>query len=279
MALNLDCVGKEFGPYTVAYDDRDVMLYALSIGAGPDELKYCYEGAEGFSVFPGFAVVPGTRALFDAVATLEADLTRLLHGEQGVRWFAPIPTSGEILTRWKVAAIYDKGKGALAVVQASSTDGHGQPLFENVFSLYIRGEGGFGGPRGPESKPLEPPTDRAPDFRVEETTLPVQSLLYRLNGDRNPLHASPEFAAVAGFERPILHGLCTFGFGLRALVKAGLDNDPLRLKAVSARFAGVVYPGDTIVTEGFRTAAGRVLMRVTTGRGTLAITNFEAEVA
>jgi acyl dehydratase len=278
MPLNLDSVGKSFGPYAVEYGDRDVILYAISIGAGyvPEDLKYVFEGADGFRAFPTFAVVPGTRALFDAVAVLDADLTKLLHGEQAVRWFAPIPTSGTLLTTWQVEGVYDKGKGALAVVKGTSTDAAGKPLFENVFSLFIRGAGGFGGSRGPEVVRAEPPSDRAPDFRVEHQTAPRQALLYRLNGDRNPLHASPEFAVASGFERPILHGLCSFGFGVRAFVDAALDRDCSRLKEVSARFTGVVFPGDTLVTEGWRIAPDRIVARVTTGRGTPAISNFEA---
>lgn len=277
MALNFECKGKVFGPYDFEYTDRDVILYALGVGAGADELSFLFEGDPDFQVLPTFAVVPGTRALFDAVGELQADLRRLLHGEQAIRWYAPIPTSGVLKTTWHVTDIFDKGKGALAVVKADTVDASGNLLFENIFSLFIRGEGGFGGERGPETPKIEPP-DRAPDFRVEQMTLPQQALLYRLNGDRNPLHASPEFAVIAGFERPILHGLCTLGFAMRALINARLDRDTTRLRAISCRFSGVVYPGDRIITEGWAMESGRYILRVNTDRGVTAISNFEALV-
>jgi acyl dehydratase len=278
MALDLSCVGRTSGPYTNVHEDRDVLHYALSVGAGTGDLRWAFEGHPRFAVLPGFAVIPATGALFEAVRALGADLRRLLHGEQEIRWFAPIPPQGRLVTTWDVPAVYDKGKGALAVVRARTADEGGTPLFENLISLYIRGEGGFGGDRGPEAWTADPP-DRAPDFRADDATLPTQALLYRLNGDRNFLHADPEFAKAAGFERPILHGLCTLGFALRTLVDRGLGGDPARLKAVRARFAGVVYPGDRIVTEGWQAGDGRVVLRVTTGRGTPAIVPLVAEVA
>jgi acyl dehydratase len=279
MALNLACVGKTFGPYEYEYTDRDVILYALGVGATRDELPYLFEGDAGFRVVPSFAVIPANRALFDAIGELRADLTKLLHGEQSVKWLAPIPTSGVVRTTWCVTDVFDKGKGALAVVRAGTVDSDGKPLFENVFSLFIRGEGGFGGSRGPDAPKVEPPAGAPPDLRVEEATGPGQALVYRLSGDRNPLHASPEFATASGFERPILHGLCTFGYAIRALVRDGLGGDPARLKAVSARFTGVVYPGDRVTTEVWTVGPGRRVLRVTTDRGVTAISNFEAVVA
>lgn len=262
MALNRSCVGKSFGPYPFEYEDRDVILYALGVGATHDESRYVFEGAEGFCTLPTFAVVPCTQVLFEAVAVLDADLTRLLHGEQAIRWFAPIPTSGTLNTRFEVTGVYDKGKGALAVIRATSADEQGRDLFENVVSLFLRGEGGFGGDPGPKAPRYDPPEGREPDVRVEQRTLRRQALLYRLSGDRNPLHASPEFAAAAGFERPILHGLCTLGFAARHFVNAALDGDVTRLKALTARFSAVVYPGDTLRTEAWRDEGGRYVARV-----------------
>ena len=162
------------------------------------------------------------------------------------------------------------------MVEAKTTDGNGKPLFDNVISLFIRGAGGFGGDKGPEAPRFELP-DRPADFRVEQATLPFQSLLYRLSGDFNALHASPAFAKRAGFEKPILHGLASLGFATRALVNGGLGGDGARLKSLSARFTGVVYPGDRITTEGWN-GEGQILARVTTDRGVTAISNFVAQV-
>ncbi len=276
MPLNLACVGRTSAPYLFAYEAKDLILYALGVGATERDLSSVFEGDPKFAAVPSFAVIPATRALFDAVRELDADLTKLLHGEQGIRWFAPIPTSGVLSTTWEVTNVFDKGKGALAVVVARTADADGRPLFDNTFSLFVRGAGGFGGDRGPEQARIDPPADRAPDFRVEQATLPWQALLYRLSGDRNFLHVSPTFATAAGFERPILHGLCSFGFAIRALVQEGLGGDAGRLGSVSARFTGIVYPGDRIVTEGWKTGEGLHVLRVTTDRGTAAISGFQA---
>lgn len=275
MALNLARVGLAHDPYPFEYDSRRLILYALGIGAGEGELQWTYEGDERFQAFPTFAVIPSMQALFDAVEELGADLTKLLHGEQGIRWHAPIPKAGNLLTSWKVTNVFDKGKGALAVVEARTSDAAGKPLFDNVISLFIRGEGGFGGDKGPEAPRFELP-DRPADFRFEQATLPFQSLLYRLSGDYNRLHAEPAFARASGFEKPILHGLATLGFAARALVLGALGGDGARLKALSARFTGVVYPGDRLATEGWR-EGDKLLLRVTTDRGVTAISNFVAE--
>lgn len=282
MGLNLSCVGKSFGPYPFSYCDKDVILYALGVGATHEELQYLYEGSQGFCAVPSFAVIPATQALFEAVAVLEADLTRLLHGEQAIRWFAPIPTSGTVQTRFQVTGVYDKGKGALAVIRAVSADETGRDLFENIISLFIRGEGGFGGDPGPKPQKYEPPEDRKPDFIAEQSTQKTQALLYRLSGDRNPLHASPDFAKAAGFERPILHGLCTLGFATRHFVAEVLKGHCERLRSLSARFSAVVYPGDTLRSEFWHVAGSQYVGRVSrlTPEGPQPVlTNFSLETA
>ena len=278
MALDLSCVGKRSAPSRFEYGPDRVILYALGVGAGVADLKFAYEGAAGFAALPTFAVVPATGLLFEAVAALKADLTRLLHGEQAVRWHAPVPAEGVIVSTWEITHVFDKGKGALAVLEVRSVDGAGRPLFDNTISLYIRGEGGFGGERGQDRPRADPPA-RDPDFAIEQPTSPAQALLYRLSGDKNRLHAEPAFAAAAGFERPILHGLCTFGFAGRALLDGALGGDPSRLKALSARFSGVVYPGDTLRTEGWDLGGGRWALRTSTSRGVVALSGFEAETA
>ncbi|NOZ00516.1 MAG: hypothetical protein GXP54_01330 [Deltaproteobacteria bacterium] len=277
MSLNLDVIGVRHDPYPFEIQDRDVILYALGIGADERELRFLFEGDGRFSTFPTYAVIPPTRGLFEAIVEMKADLMKLVHGEQAIRWFAPIPTSGTVMTSWEVTDIYDKGSGALAVVTATTEDSKGNPIFENVCSMFIKGEGGFGGDKGPDSPPRQPPADRAPDFHIEQPTLGRQALIYRLNGDRNPLHASPDFARMAGFEKPILHGLCTLGFAARALLNGALEGEPGRLKALSARFSAVVYPGDTIITKGWHTGNGKYALDVSTDRTSGVITNFTAE--
>jgi acyl dehydratase len=191
----------------------------------------------------------------------------------------PIPANARLATVSEVKAIYDKGKGALVVVEARTRDESDAPVFDNVFNIFVRGEGGFGGERGPEAPKLEPPAGVAPDFEISEATTPEQALLYRLSGDYNPLHADPAMAKLGGFDRPILHGLCTFGFAGRALLRGACGGDPARLRSFGARFAGVVFPGDTLTTRGWRLGDGRILVAVTTQEGKAVLTHAVAEVA
>lgn len=279
MPLKLELVGQPLGTHTHAYEERDVMLYALSIGAGPDELTYVYEG-RGPKVFPTFAVVPSLQPMLDAVLKLDVNLMTLLHGEQEVTWHAPIPPRGEITTEARVEHVWDKGKGAVIVVHSTTTNAkNGKLLFENRSSLFCRGQGGFGGDPGPKAPNYAPPEGVPPTFRDEAPTRPDQALLYRLNGDRNPLHADPAFAEMAGFPQPILHGLCTFGFLARAVVRHVAGGDPARLKRFGGRFTDVVFPGDTLVSEGWEQEGSRYHLRVQTARGTTVISNAFAELA
>jgi acyl dehydratase len=173
----------------------------------------------------------------------------LVHGEQAITLHRPIPVQGEVSTVGQITGIYDKGKGAVVEVRSVSTDvSSGEPLFTNVMSAFIRGEGGWGGDRGP-SGPKNVPPDRAPDREVTYQTRIDQALLYRLSGDRNPLHSDPAFAAMGGFDRPILHGLCTYGFTGRALLHALCDGDPARLTAMEGRFTSPVLPGEALTVR------------------------------
>lgn len=278
MPLKLDLVGQPLGTHTHPYDERDVMLYALSIGAGPEELDHVYEG-RGPKVFPTFAVVPSLQPMLDAVLKLDVNLLTLLHGEQEVTWHAPIPPSGALTTEARVEHVWDKGKGAVIVIHSTTTHAKkGTLLFENRSSLFCRGQGGFGGDPGPKAPSYGPPDGAAPTFRVEAPTRPDQALLYRLNGDRNPLHADPAFATSAGFPQPILHGLCTFGFLARAVVRAAAGGDARRLRRYGVRFTDVVFPGDVVVSEGWDVGEGRYHLRAQTGRGTTVISNAFAEL-
>lgn len=278
MAINLSLVGKKSEPQEFEYAEKDAVLYALGIGAQPDELDYLFEMAPEFKVMPTFAVVPSFIALLGVASDIGANPMMILHGEQKVVLHKPIPPAAKLSTVSEVTGLYDKGKGALVVVQAKTYLPGNEPLFDNVFSIFCRGEGGFGGERGPEALKADPPTGKKPDFRVEQPTLPVQALLYRLSGDRNPLHASPQFAAMGGFTRPILHGLCTYGFAGRAVLNAVCGGKPERFKSFAARFSSVIYPGDKIITEGWKESEGRYIVRATNQDGTVVLSNAIAEV-
>jgi acyl dehydratase len=261
MPVNLGAVGKKLESSTFEYSEKDVILYALGVGCGSDALQFVYE--QDLKVLPTFAVVPAFPALFAMGSAMQVNPMMVLHGEQRIELHGPIPTSGKLTTTPTVKAIYDKGKGALVVTETETVDSKGKLLFKNVFGAFARGEGGFGGDRGP-SGPRNVPPERKPDRVVEMKTLPQQALLYRLSGDMNPLHADPGFAKMGGFDTPILHGLCTFGHVGRAVLQSYCDNDPGRLKDFEVRFAGVVYPGETIVTEMWEEKPGRIIVQART---------------
>ncbi|WP_328678469.1 MaoC/PaaZ C-terminal domain-containing protein [Streptomyces sp. NBC_00322] len=233
----------------IRWDRKDVLLYHLGLGAGvpatdPAELRYTLESK--LHVLPSFATVAGAR--LGVVAGLgspglDIDLTSVLHGGQTIRLYRPIPVEGKAVSTSRVAAVYDKGKAAVLVLRTDAADDDG-PLWTSDSQIFVRGEGGFGGERGPSVR-LEQP-EREPDKTVERSIREDQALLYRLSGDFNPLHADPEFAALAGFDRPILHGLCTYGMTLKAVVDTVLGGDVGRVRSYTTRFAGVVFPGETL---------------------------------
>src|SRR5438094_6902832 len=231
MPVDLKAVGKKLGAVTHTYTERDVMLYALGVGCGTDDLQFTYE--RDLRVLPTFAVIPSFPAMLNLGGAMDVNPAMVLHGEQRIELHAEIPTSGTITTTPMVKAIYDKGKGALVVVETESVDQKGRLLFRNTSGIFARGEGGFGGERGP-SGPRNTPPDRPPDKSIAMKTLPQQALLYRLSGDMNPLHADPDFAKLGGYDRPILHGLCTFGHAGRAVLKAYCRDDPAELYVESS---------------------------------------------
>lgn len=275
--------GAELPALEFEYDHKTVILYALGVGAGAeaDDLKFCYENAPGLFALPTFGVVPPFPALMSifGVEGLEINPMMILHGEQYLEIRKqPAAAGGKLTTRPKVASIYDKGKMALIELEAETVDEAGDVVYFNRFGVLVRGEGGFGGEKAPMTG-MEPP-DRAPDKVIEDKTLVQQALLYRLSGDPNPLHADPNFASMAGFEKPILHGLCSFGFACRAVLKAYCDNDPEKFKSVQVRFSRPVFPGETIVTEMWDGPDGKVLFQARTAErpDNVAISNAVVEL-
>jgi acyl dehydratase len=249
-------LAAKFEPTTSSYGVDDVILYHLGIGAGvpqtdANELEYTYE--KNLKVLPSFGVVPVFSSMGSSLFNLEGlkfNPAMLLHGEQDIEIHRPLPTAAELESQVRIAGIYDKGKAALVVLEVATKEQGGDPLFTNRFSLFLRGEGGFGGESGPKAGNKAP--DRAPDVEVETKTLPQQALLYRLSGDKNPLHADPEFAKMGGFDTPILHGLCSFGIVCKAAVDQALGGDVTKVARYQARFAGVFFPGETMVTSVWR---------------------------
>ena len=269
-------LGAAIAGRTFSWDPDRVILYHLGIGAGnpptdPNELAYTYE--KNLKVLPSFGVIPafGSLAGLGSIPGLQFNPALLLHGEQDLEIRAPIPTSATTETTGKVANIYDKGRAALVVLETETRDGNGNLLFVNRFSLFLRGEGGFGGERGPEAG--NHPPQREPDLVAESPTLPQQALLYRLSGDKNPLHADPEFAKMAGFDRPILHGLCSYGVVCKAVVDKALGGDTSKVARYQARFSGVVFPGETIVTSMWREGDQIIIDAKTKERGSPVISN------
>jgi len=271
MALKMDQVGKPLEPLTYTYTQRDAILYNLGIGA--TDMKYVYESAPGgLKLLPTFAVVPTLPLLGASVQKMGANLMTLLHGEQTIVIKKPeLPTAATVISEGKVTDVYDKGKGALFLLKTTTKTKEGEELFDNVFSLFCRGEGGFGGPKGPEVGNEAP--QRPPDFVHEETTLPIQALIYRLSGDINPLHIDPNFAKLGGFPKPILHGLCSYGYVARAVLIKCCNDDPTKLKEYFARFRGVVYPGDKLVISIWNVEKGKVVIETKTGDGRVVIAN------
>jgi 3-hydroxyacyl-CoA dehydrogenase/3a,7a,12a-trihydroxy-5b-cholest-24-enoyl-CoA hydratase len=268
-----EALGYEMPPVESHFDERDLSLYALGVGAARDpldtrELSYVYEmSGDGFKMVPTFAVAPALKAMFDLAKEgkqapgLHYGFDRVLHGEQYTELRAPWPTHGKLVHKIKIKDIFDKGKNALVVTAITTSDGDGNELAYNELTTFVRGAGGWGGERGPSSDVNTAP-ERAPDAVVEEKTSPNQALLYRLSGDWNPLHADPSFAKNFGFDRPILHGLCSFGFAARHVIAKFCPNgDPRFFKSIKVRFADTVFPGETLVTEMWKDGDQKVVFR------------------
>lgn len=263
MPIDPTAVGATSGPFEWGWDATDCMLYALAVGAGTDDLAFSTEHGDGAGqkVLPTFATLGGPRRPPPEVVG-SYDPAMLVHGEHAVELAGPLPLRVTVSTTATIVGIWDKGSGALVVTESRSVDAEtGEWRFTNRAGAFIRGEGGWGGPRGPApavqaSRVRAPPGGipdgghgRAADFVVSYQTAPGQALLYRLCGDRNPIHSDPAYARKAGFERPILHGLCTWGFTGRALLHILCDSDPSRLASMEGRFAAPVHPGDLLIVS------------------------------
>ena len=279
MALNLDIVGQKLETEPMVYTRDDVILYALGIGAGIDDLDFIYE--KNLKVYPTFAVLPFVPAVMGIfLEKCGFNLQHVLHGEHKIIMKRPIPVKGELLSTLICDGIYDKGKtGALAAVTIETKDKDGNVLFENKATLLDRSAGNFDGDRGPETVKIKPPENTAPDFSVTYATTLNQAAIYRLSGDKNPLHVDPAFAKKAGFERPILHGLCSFGHAGRAVLACVCGNDPARLKSFSARFMNVVYPGESLTVNGWKRDDGAYIVQVENQDGKPVLGNGLAEIA
>jgi acyl dehydratase len=283
MALKTDLIGRKTDPVLFRYGWKDAVLYALGVGAKEAELDFLLD-TRGPRVLPTFAVVPSFTSLIQITGDVGANPAMVVHGEQKIVLHRRLPPEATVATVSEAKAMYDKGpgKGTVIVVECRTTiaDGPdaGAALFDNVSSVFVRGEGGWGGERGPETAKIEPPA-RPPDFEVVESTTREQALLYRLCGDYNPLHADPGFARAGGFDRPILHGLCTYGFAGRAILRGALGGDETRLKSFAARFAGVVFPGDTLITRGWDRGDGSWVVTTSTAEGRVVLSNAVAVVA
>jgi acyl dehydratase len=246
MPIDPKAVGAQGMPSERSWTFKDALLYALGVGAGVDELRFSTEKNQ--LVLPTFGVIVGMGGIpFDKLGTF--NFAMLVHGEQAVEVLGPIPPNGKLVNQGRVAAIYDKGKGAVVVMECESRDPETKEVrIRNRMSAFIRGEGGFGGDRGPSGDANKVP-ERKPDHELSYDTRPDQALIYRLSGDMNPLHSDPELARSVGFPKPILHGLCTYGFTGRALLHGLCGSDPARFRSMEGRFSKPVFPGDTLTVR------------------------------
>jgi acyl dehydratase len=258
-------IGAELGTTEFSWTESDVLLYHLAIGA--TDLSYTLEGP-ALQVLPSFGVVAPTFHMTDPppldLPGCDINLAQVVHGSQSISVEAPLPTSGAASVTTRISEIWDKGRAAVIWQEGVATAPSGERLWTTRSSIFVRGEGGWGGDRG-SATPVELP-DRDPDVDTTYDVLPQQALLYRLCGDRNPLHADPDFAKSAGFPAPILHGLCSYGIVLRTLTDTLLDGDAARVGGFGVKFAGVVYPGETIRVRGW-CEDGRILAAASVAGG------------
>lgn len=263
MPINHDVVGAEGAPVVHSWTSKDALLYAVGVGAGIDELAFTTENSHDVPqrVLPTMAAVIGAGVSGAISAIGSFDFAMLVHGEQSFVQHREIPVEGSLTATGKIVGIYDKGSGAVVAVEGECVDNAtGETLLTVGSAIFIRGEGGWGGDRGPSGDRNAAP-DRAADASVSYRVRPDQALTYRLSGDRNPLHSDPWFASLAGFDRPILHGLCTYGFTGRALLHTMCESDPAKFRSMEGRFASPVFPGEELTIEMWNEGAGECIFQ------------------
>jgi acyl dehydratase len=273
-ALSSDLVGLKGDPIEYSWNSKDAMLYACGVGARPyEENDFLYEG-KGPKVLPTFSVIGGMAGM-GVMGQIEGiNMALVLHGSESITLHRELPPDAKVTLQGQVKEIWDKGSAAVIGIETTATDANG-PLFSATASIFARGSGGFGGDRGPSTKGVNAPPERAPDHVIEDETRPEQAAVYRLSGDRNPLHIDPDFAKMGGFDTPILHGLCTYGFVGRAILHALCDRDPARFVSFDARFTDVVYPGDWIVTK-LWVDGNEAIVQAETQRGNVVVSGAKA---
>jgi len=272
MSLNLESVGKTWGPYDFTYSDRDLIIYALGIGFTKKNLEYVYEGAKDFKAFPTYGVILPSNAGAEAFLSTQANFAMVVHGEQGLQIHNPLPRKGTVQTTTTLEGVYDKGSGALIVMRFDTREKGGAPVCTNWVSAFVRGSGGFGGPAQPK-KEVPPIPPKNPDFILDAQTDVNQAALYRMSGDLNPLHIDPAIAKMVGFQEPILHGLCTYGVVCRGFVQEVLKGDSGKLKSYSARFSTPVIPGEKLQVKVWQANPNLYLLEVFNGKGDAVIRN------
>ncbi len=262
MVIDPESLGYETPFIEFTYTWRDAVIYALGVGASADEeLDYLYEG-RGPKVFPTFSTIP-TFAAFDAlVDRVGCDRRSMVHHSQETNVFKPLRPDARLRVKGRVAGLYDLKRMAMSVFSIDAYDEDDDLIIRGEVTLLLRNDGGFGGARPPKTKRVILP-ERAPDFEIRDSIAPTQALLYRLSGDYNPLHADPKFAADAGFTRPILHGLCTYGYAGRAVIRGACGGDGGRLAMLRGQFSNPVFPGDVLIVRGWHEDQ-RVVLGVST---------------
>ncbi|MBM4330102.1 MAG: hypothetical protein FJ117_02560 [Deltaproteobacteria bacterium] len=272
MSLNLENVGKVWGPYEFTYSERDLIIYALGIGFTREDLEYVYEGSKYFKAFPSYGVILPSNAGAQAFLSTKANFAMVVHGEQALEVHNPIPRSATVSTTAVIEGIYDKGSGAAIVMRHETKDKSGNPLCTNWSTAFVRGAGGFGGAAQPKKEIPAIPAKTA-DFVFDAPTDVNQAALYRMSGDRNPLHIDPAIAKAVGFKEPILHGLCTYGVVCRRFVQEVFQGDSGKMKSYSARFSSPVIPGESLQVKVWQSRPGLYLLEVYNAKGETVLRN------
>ncbi|XP_023321911.1 peroxisomal multifunctional enzyme type 2 isoform X2 [Eurytemora carolleeae] len=258
----LSAVGYTSKPVPFSYNFKDLIIYALGVGVSTKDkhgLRYLYENDEMFSALPTFGVIPAMSGLEDLVSGnipgLDFHLANVLHGEQYMEILKPIPTSGRLENIFRIQDVLDKGSGMVLLIEVETRDENNELLMRNQNSIFVKGSGGFNGPRNSKHlTPVSTPPSRSPDKTLKHKTTVDQAALYRLSGDLNPLHIDPAFSAIGGFSSPILHGLCTYGIAVRHVIDGFCAGDPGAVREIKARFSKPVLPGQTVITEMWKDA-------------------------